>query len=204
MRYLVISDIHGGFEPLKQVLEYFNQYQCDLIISLGDILNHGPRNAVPTSYNPSEVSKLLNTYASKIIAVRGNCDSEVDSALLNFPCNSPYSYIFVPNLTNPQQYQKIMLTHGHLYQLDSATQNATESTELMTKLGLKANDLVLSGHTHLPGIYPKQNGLVNINPGSITIPRGQDPASFGLILENEIQVRSLDNQLLYQYSFKFN
>ena len=95
MRYLVLSDIHGGSAELERALNYFDQYQCDYIVLLGDLLNHGPRNRVPDSYQPPKVAEMLNAYSTKIISVRGNCDSEVDSMMFNFPCNAPYGYIIV-------------------------------------------------------------------------------------------------------------
>lgn len=55
----------------------------------GDVLNHGPRNALPEGYAPAQVAEKLNHFASRIIAVRGNCDSEVDQMLLNFPITAP-------------------------------------------------------------------------------------------------------------------
>ena len=47
MRYLVISDIHGGARELEKTLCYFEKFECDYIVLLGDLLNHGPRNTVP-------------------------------------------------------------------------------------------------------------------------------------------------------------
>ena len=55
----------------------------------GDVLNHGPRNALPEGYAPAQVAEKLNHFASRIIAVRGNCDSEVDQMLLHFPITAP-------------------------------------------------------------------------------------------------------------------
>lgn len=190
MRYLVISDIHGGAFELERVLEYFDKFSCDFIVLLGDILNHGPRNAVPESYDPMKVGKLLNLYKQKIISVRGNCDSEVDSMVLDFPCNAPYGYI---NLKLSEKYQKIFLTHGHLYDID--TERGIQ------KLGLEKGDIVISGHTHVSGIFKKANGIVNINPGSITIPKGGTKAGFAIIYEDCIDLYSLDGQFWESYKF---
>lgn len=190
MRYLVISDIHGGALELEKALGYFDKYKCDYIVLLGDILNHGPRNTVPESYDPMKVGELLNTYKQKIISIRGNCDSEVDSMVLDFPCNAPYGYI---NQKISGKYQKIFLTHGHLYDIDSEMG--------ISKLGLGNGDIVLSGHTHVSGIFKKENGIVNINPGSITIPKGNTKAGFAVISEKSVELYSLDGQFLDCYSF---
>lgn len=242
MRYLVLSDIHGGSSELEQALAYFDEYECDYIVLLGDLLNHGPRNRVPNSYEPPKTADLLNAYSTKIISIRGNCDSEVDSMMFNFPCNAPYGYILVPQPNAEQEdngedavnaanaagngkdsatnesadvaardhlmpmmrtkTQRIFLTHGHLHKIDSP--DGSGMNELRDKLGLRENDIVLSGHTHVAGIFMKPNGLVNINPGSITIPKGGTKAGFALILEDHIELRSLDNQLVDSYAYIFS
>ena len=95
MRYLVLSDIHGGSEELKQTLRFFQIFNCDFLILLGDLLNHGPRNKLPASYDPMNVGNLLNQFKEKIISIRGNCDSEVDGMVFDFPCNAAYGYLVV-------------------------------------------------------------------------------------------------------------
>lgn len=211
MRYLVLSDIHGGAAELKQALSYFEKYQCDFLVLLGDLLNHGPRNQVPASYDPPAAAALLNALNDRIISIRGNCDSEVDSMMFSFPCNAPYAYLHITALSaqgaadkssgRRTPVQKILLTHGHLYLLDST--NHDESIKLMHKIGLKPHDIVLSGHTHVSGVFLQSNGLININPGSTTIPKGGTKAGFALILEDRIELRSLDNELITSYSFIF-
>ena len=199
MRYLVLSDIHGGADELSQALTYFDQYQCDYLVLLGDLLNHGPRNKVPESYEPPKVAQLLNAMNTKIISVRGNCDSEVASMMFNFPCNAPYGYLLV---STARGVQRIFLTHGHLHKIDSG--DGSSANELRDKLGLKHGDIVLSGHTHVAGIFMKPNGLININPGSTTLPKGGTKAGFGLILEDRIELRDLDDNLVAHYSYDLN
>ena len=199
MRYLVLSDIHGGADELSQALTYFDQYQCDYLVLLGDLLNHGPRNKVPESYEPPKVAQLLNAMNTKIISVRGNCYSEVDSMMFNFPCNAPYGYLLV---STARGVQRIFLTHGHLHKIDSG--DGSSANELRDKLGLKHGDIVLSGHTHVAGIFMKPNGLININPGSTTLPKGGTKAGFGLILEDRIELRDLDDNLVAHYSYDLN
>ena len=52
---------------------------------------HGPRNGVPDFYDTAKVADILNAHKDKILAVRGNCDSEVDQLLLEFPMMSDYA-----------------------------------------------------------------------------------------------------------------
>lgn len=43
MNYLVLSDIHGGALQAQQALSFFDKFNCDYLVLLGDLLNHGPR-----------------------------------------------------------------------------------------------------------------------------------------------------------------
>lgn len=190
MRYLVLSDIHGGSEELKLALRFFQIFNCDFLILLGDLLNHGPRNKLPASYDPMNVGNLLNQFKEKIISIRGNCDSEVDGMVFDFPCNAAYGYLVV---STSKRIKKIFLTHGHLHKI--------ETKEQISKLGLNEGDIVLSGHTHVSGIFFKESGVININPGSISIPKGGTQKGFALLSENAIELYDLDGNLLNSYKF---
>ena len=65
MKYLIISDIHGSAKYLKLALQAYDDFKCDKIIILGDILYHGPRNDLPEEYAPKECIALLNPLSSK-------------------------------------------------------------------------------------------------------------------------------------------
>ena len=95
MKIMFISDIHGSLPALQMALGHFERKQGDLIVILGDELYHGPRNPLPEGYDPKTVAALLNDYREKILAVRGNCDSEVDQMMLSFPMMADYSRLYV-------------------------------------------------------------------------------------------------------------
>lgn len=90
MKLMFASDIHGSLPATERVLELFAQSGAQWLVILGDVLNHGPRNALPEGYAPAKVAERLNEVAHKVIAVRGNCDSEVDQMLLHFPITAPW------------------------------------------------------------------------------------------------------------------
>ncbi len=190
MRYLVLSDIHGSSEELAQALSFFDKLNCDVIVLLGDLLNHGPRNRLPDSYEPPKVAELLNAHKEHIISIRGNCDSEVDGMVFSFPCNAAYGWILVPRKNS---LVRVFLTHGHLHKYDTI--------EEACKLGLKEGDIVLSGHTHVSGIFKKESGVINVNPGSTALPKGGTVKSFGFIDENFIKVFDLQGKELLSLSF---
>lgn len=141
MKYLIASDIHGSAYYCKELLKAFEEEKADKLILLGDILYHGPRNDLPKDYNPKEVIDLLNNMKEKILCVRGNCDTEVDQMVLNFPILADYGVLC-------EKGHIIYLTHGHK-QIPA----------------LSENDIVIQGHTHIPTY---ENPL---NPGSVSIPK---------------------------------
>ena len=145
MRYLIASDIHGALPAAEMLVARFREEGADRLLLLGDLLYHGPRNPLPEGYAPAQVAKLLNGLADRITAVRGNCDSEVDQMVLNFPCLGDYALVVDERTT-------LLLTHGHL---DLAAAVA----------GLPAGSFVLSGHTHVKGIGPRGARARKKEPG---------------------------------------
>ncbi len=190
MRYLVLSDIHGGSLELEQALSFFSKLKCDYLVLLGDLLNHGPRNKVPSSYAPMDVAPQLAAFKNKIISVRGNCDSEVDQMVFPFPCTSPYGWILVPR---KNEIVRVMLTHGHLYRY--------ETDDERERMGLLKGDIVLSGHTHVAGIFKKSSGIINVNPGSTTIPKGGTQAGFAFMDDDVITLYNLRGEIVDQLNF---
>jgi len=108
MKLFFISDIHGSIYYLDRALARFKEENADYIVILGDHLYHGARNPLPKEYNPKKVTEVLNSYADKIISVRGNCDSEVDEMVIDFPIMATYSTVLYNN-------KRLFLTHGHIY-----------------------------------------------------------------------------------------
>ncbi len=174
MKLFFISDIHGSLHYLKKALEGFHREGADYIIILGDELYHGARNPLPEEYNPKEVALLLNSYADKIIAIRGNCDSEVDQMVLEFPVMSDYSTILYDG-------RRIFLSHGHIYGPDNLPK-------------LSAGDLFVYGHTHIP-VAEKSEKLYVINPGSISMPKENNPNTYGVLEGRTFQIKTLEGSL---------
>lgn len=174
MKYLIVSDIHGSLPRLRKVLDFYEKAQCTMLCILGDILNYGPRNGLPEGLDPKGIAECLNRFPDNIIAVRGNCDSEVDQMLLDFPILSDYSII-------ADNGKLIFLTHGHLYNEE--------------KLPKGKYDVLVYGHTHLWKLE-KQNGLTICNTGSITFPKGGNIPTFATYEDSMLSVYDLDGNLL--------
>ncbi|MDI3361090.1 phosphodiesterase [Lelliottia sp. V89_10] len=180
MKLMFASDIHGSLPATERVLSRFVESGAQWLIILGDVLNHGPRNALPEGYAPAQVAEKLNQYADKIIAVRGNCDSEVDQMLLHFPITAPWQQVLLENT-------RLFLTHGHLFGPENLPPLAT-------------GDVLVYGHTHIP-VAALHGDIVHFNPGSVSIPKGGNAPSYGLLDENLLSVIALnDQQVIAQVS----
>ena len=160
MKLFIASDIHGSAYYADRMVRAFAESGADRLVLLGDILYHGPRNDLPRDYAPKKVIALLNPLAGRIIAVRGNCESEVDQMVLDFPVTSDYGVICDGDVT-------IYLSHGH-----RAVPPMTPGTAYLT------------GHTHVPK-KTTENGVVFMNPGSVSIPKENSPHSY-MLYENGV------------------
>ena len=161
MKLVIASDIHGSAYWCGKLLEVIEEEQPERIILLGDLLYHGPRNDLPRDYAPKKVIPMLSALADRILAVRGNCEAEVDQMVLPFPCMADYALLEADG-------QTLYLTHGHLW-----------SPEKLPPL--KEGTLFLSGHTHVKADEVR-NGIRCLNPGSVSIPK--DGSHSCLICEN--------------------
>ena len=172
MKILFASDIHGSPEALLKLEGHLDKLQPEHIVLLGDLLYHGPRNPLKSDYAPPSVADILNRHARRIIAVRGNCDAEVDQLMLSFPIMAEYSTLLVDGL-------KFFLSHGHHWNPDR-----------LPPLGTA--DVLAFGHTHIPMLKRLECGIVAINPGSISLPKGGYPPSFAIYQDMKASILNLE------------
>ncbi len=164
MKWFIASDIHGSEYYCKKMLDAFQAEQADKLLLLGDILYHGPRNDLPKDYNPKSVISMLNEKKEYILCVRGNCDTEVDQMVLEFPVLADYCILCDSGKT-------VYATHGHVYN--------EENLPPLTK-----GDYLLHGHTHVPKNAVHET-YTCLNPGSVSIPKENSHHGY-MIWENGV------------------
>lgn len=175
MKYLIVSDIHGSLPALEQVLRVYEEEHCEMMLILGDILNYGPRNRIPEGIDPKGIADRLNAMRENIVAVRGNCDSEVDQMLLQFPVLSTYAVVV-------DNGRRLFLTHGHVF---------NEENQPACK-----HDFFFYGHTHLWKLEQDDSGQVVCNTGSVTFPKGGNEPTFAIYEDGHVEMRRLDGSLV--------
>ena len=181
MKLLICSDIHGDLESMEKILAAREAEKADKILILGDLLYHGPRNDLPPTYAPKRVIDLLNENKNLILSVRGNCDTEVDQMVLEFPILADYILLELDGLT-------VIATHGHKHN--------TETPPPMNR-----GDILLHGHTHIFTCEKFGNENVYLNPGSIAIPKGGNPRTYMIYSEKSFTVKDLNGNSLITVQF---
>ncbi len=173
MKLLIASDIHGSAYYCGKLMEAYEREKPDKLLLLGDILYHGPRNDLPRDYAPKEVIAMLNPFRHEILCVRGNCDTEVDQMVLEFPVLAEYGFWY-------ERGRMFFLTHGHVYNEQNLPM-------------LKEGDILLHGHTHVP-VCREHKEYLYMNPGSVSIPKEGSAHSYLSYEDGLFQWKSLDGE----------
>ena len=178
MRIMVASDIHGSYGWACRIVDKFREEKADKLLLLGDILYHGPRNNLPSDYAPRDVIELLNSIAPSILAVRGNCDTEVDQMVLKFPIMADYMYLVSDYSSGAESNSLVVFaTHGHVYNPSNPP------------IGLTPGAVLLCGHTHIAEDVD-MDGYRYMNPGSPSIPKNGSVPSYILIDSGSAELKA--------------
>ena len=176
MKYLVISDIHGSMFYANMIPEIMKRENIDKLILLRDLYYHGPRNSLPKDYSPMEVCKLLNLLKESLIAIKGNCDAEVDEMISDFE--------FVTSISFEIKNKIFYFTHGHKNNIDNIPENV---------------DYLIYGHFHT-GYIKKKDNVICVNAGSISLPKNNTPHSYVVISEEEVLLKTIEGCLIDKVS----
>ena len=177
MKFLIASDIHASAYYCDLLLKAIATEKADRVLILGDILYHGPRNDLPECYAPKKVIEMLNPLKDKLLCVRGNCDTEVDQMVLDFPILADYSVI-------PVGERLIYATHGHNFNENNLPP-------------ISKGDILLNGHTHVSKCV-EHSDFIYMNPGSVSIPKEDTPHSFMTLKEGKFLWKNLETMEIYK------
>ena len=177
MNIMIASDIHGSAHYCGEMMAAFEREKPDKLLLLGDLLYHGPRNNLPGEYDTKKTAEMLNSIAGKVMCVRGNCDSEVDQMMLNFPIMAEYCLLYVKG-------RVIFATHGHIFGYDNLP-------------ALSEGDILLHGHTHIPAWEEFGKRNVYINPGSVSIPKNNSAHSYMILTDEMISWKELSGNIYH-------
>lgn len=178
MKWMIASDLHGSAFYCKKLMECYETEGADRLLLLGDLLYHGPRNDLPRDYAPKAVIELLNQKKEEIICVRGNCDTEVDQMVLDFPILADYAVLCINDFT-------IYATHGHVYGEEHPPK-------------FSGQNILLCGHTHVPKCVEHEH-FIYMNPGSVSIPKEGSHHGYMILEEGNFIWKDLDGNVKQTY-----
>ena len=163
MKFMIASDLHGSEKYGKLLFQRYEEEGAEKLLLLGDLLYHGARNALPDEYSTIGLTALLNAHKGDIFAVHGNCDSEVDQMVLEFPITSACNMMYVDG-------HQWILTHGHLF-------------DECSMIPHDPGAVLLHGHTHVQ-VMEKCGDFYVMNPGSVSIPKDEERIHSYMVYED--------------------
>jgi len=175
MRLLIASDLHGSAAQAARLRQEIEKTDPEAVVLLGDLLYHGPRNQLPEKYAPMETAGLLDNLGRPVIAIRGNCDADVDQLVLPFHLTESAWIMAGP--------KPILAIHGH------------ELPENGGSLKIPEGVIILFGHIHRP-VAEKKGSNHFWNPGSAALPKDGQPPSYGFYDNGRFEARSFDGRVL--------
>ncbi len=181
MKFLICSDVHGDLDSMQRIMSAFEKEGAEKILILGDLLYHGPRNDLPKTYAPKRVIEILNANREKILCVRGNCDTEVDQMVLDFPILAEYAYLELDGL-------RIFATHGHKFNKDNMP-------------AVSQGEILLHGHTHILCCEKIGDDAYYLNPGSCALPKNGNPRTYMIYNNKTFTVKDFDENILFEKKF---
>lgn len=181
MKLVIASDIHGAALWCERLMAAIDAEAPDRVVLLGDLLYHGPRNDLPADYAPKRVIEMLNGIAERVVAVRGNCEAEVDQMVLDFPCMADHNV-----LLDPAADMTLFCTHGHVF--GPGYHNSVDHWPT-----LPSRSALVYGHTHqkVSEASSSHAGIWVFNPGSVGIPK-DGTHSFGVYEDGTFSHRTLN------------
>lgn len=179
MKWLIASDLHGSVPNIEKLMEALKRENADKLLLLGDYLYHGPRNSIPEGYDTILAADVINGNADRILAIRGNCDSDVDQLMLSVPILAENAFVQFGD-------SFAFATHGHVYNRENPPK-------------LKKGDILLHGHTHVPVCETIENGVILMNPGSVSLPKGGSEHSYMVFEKDTFYWKTLSGETYREF-----
>ena len=184
LKILFISDIHGICNNLEYIDKVIQTEKINKLVVLGDLYycDQVYINDDKYNYNKAIVGQFLSKYRNIIICTRGNCDSDLEVKISNFPICSSLGIIYVDNIP-------IYITHGNEY-------NKYNNTKI-------TNSVLVYGHEHIPYIE-NNNNMLYINVGSISLPRNNNKPTYMIYQNKEFTIYDIDNNIINKCKIETN
>lgn len=186
MKIGLISDIHGNYEALKEVLAVLDRMKVSEIYCLGDVVGYYSQvNECCEELRQRSIPCLMGNH-DWYMAGGGFCPR---SKSVNDCLGYQRKVITEENIawlkTFPVQRQvgEIRMVHGGWS--DPIDEYLEHSEEYFTKV---AGNVFVSGHNHIQTLQKYSNGKTYCNPGSVGMPRDNDPRAAFAVYDGEFSL----------------
>lgn len=213
MKYGVFSDVHGNYEALKVVLEFYHRHGISDFICCGDIVGYGPQ--------PLECVEAL-AGLERLHIVLGNHDGALTGRInvkwFNFNAAAAIEFArakltgaaldFLARLPEKIETGEFTLVHGSPRK--PLTEYVLSENQFADNAAFWKASPCFVGHSHMPMYFSLQEGelpetdflkpmmristetgRVMLNPGSVGQPRDGDPRAACAIYDAERKVFEL-------------
>ena len=127
---------------------------------------------IHTGDNVEDAKYIENNYGVEVISVPGNCDGSTGD--------------LGDEMITTIKSKKILVCHGHQY---GVKKNIHRIYYRAKELGC---DIAIFGHTHVP-FLEKHDGIIILNPGSISMPRGGSQKSCAVMtIDKAVEIEHLN------------
>ncbi len=189
MKLAVLADIHGNFQALQAVTAHIEQWQPDMVVVAGDIINRGPRPRECLDFVQNKQARqgwltVLGNHEDYVIN-QARPDSPRNGVLFEMHYSTYWTYQQLNGdvtalLAMPLQLDfsapdgsNITVTHASTQGIRNGIFVNTPDEELRRKI-VTTSTLFCVGHTHLPLVRCLDQTLV-VNAGAVGLPFDGDP-----------------------------
>lgn len=206
MKIAFISDVHGNYDALKEVLRDIKKLKINKIYCLGDIVNY--------YYQPHKCIDLF--IKKKIKSVRGNHENILFDTLKNKNKKTHYAkiyghsvniniekikhrhIIFLKKLKKKLTFKiknfKIILAHGSPWS-ENTYIYPNFKNKIKNSLAKYKVDYIFLGHTHVPMNIKINKKTSIINPGSVGQPRNRcNNACWAIFDTSNFQIKFMETK----------
>jgi len=191
MRIGIISDIHGNYEALSSVLAALDAMNINEIYCLGDVVGYYSQvNECCNELRRRNIPTLMGNH-DWYIAGGGFCPrskSVNDCLVYQRKVISQENVKWLRTFPVQRIIGNIHMVHGGWADpIDEYLQPDEAYFDRLTE-----GDIFISGHTHMQTLQKYNNGKTYCNPGSVGMPRDNDPRAAFAVFDGEITLHRIE------------
>ncbi len=210
-RLAIISDIHGNLPALEAVLADIQAQGLEEVYHLGDLVGYNPfPNETVALVADQGIPGITGNYDQAVLALVPDPIGELLNAKITPMGKEIYAWTVRAVTAQTREFLlrqprerslakgkwRLRLTHGSPRHIRDYVRPSWPEAMVADLLGEIDEDILLTGHTHIPVIRPV-NGKWLLNPGSVGFPKDGNPLASYLILELADDVRATIRRVPY-------